>query len=329
MSQPSPSLRVNLGPLPLEHPLINASGTLDLLSAADALGDGIRSAPPVAAYVPKTVTLEPRHGNPPPRIAECAAGMLNSIGLPNEGIAAFVTDTLPRLLELTCPLVINVAGFSLEEYVQVAERLVTALRALLGQAERTWAARVGLEINISCPNVHSGCMSIGTDAGETAAVTEAVRRVWPEPLLLAVKLTPNVTDIAAVALAAQDAGASAVSLVNTFKGMVLDRETLRPYLGGVTGGLSGPAIKPLALRCVFEVAAAVQIPVIGMGGVATVEDVLDFMACGAGVVAVGAAGFVDPWLPGRLALELGEELRRRRLTLAELVGIAHRQQVRL
>ncbi len=151
MSQPSPSLRVNLGPLPLEHPLINASGTLDLLSAADALGDGIRSSPPVAAHVPKTVTLEPRHGNPPPRIAECAAGMLNSIGLPNEGIAAFVTDTLPRLLELTCPLVINVAGFSLEEYVQVAEHLVTALRALLGQAEGTWAARVERRINISLP----------------------------------------------------------------------------------------------------------------------------------------------------------------------------------
>jgi len=180
-----------------------------------------------------------------------------------------------------------------------------------------------MELNISCPNVHSGCMSIGTDAEETAQVTRAVRSVWPQPLLLAVKLTPNVTDIARVALAAEGAGASALSLVNTFKGLVVDRDTLKPYLGGVTGGLSGPAIKPLALRCVFEVAAVVGIPIIGMGGVASVQDVIEFMACGASVVAVGAAGFTDPWLPARLAEELVDVLRERSLTLAELVGKAH------
>jgi len=166
-------------------------------------------------------------------------------------------------------------------------------------------------------------MSIGTDAEEIARLTQAVRDVWPTPLLLAVKLTPNVTDIASMALAAEEAGASAVSLVNTFKGLIVDRDTLKPYLGGITGGLSGPAIKPLALRCVFEVAAVVDIPIIGMGGIACTQDVVEFMACGASVVAVGAAGFVDPWLPARLAEELEEVLCERSLTLSELIGKIH------
>jgi dihydroorotate dehydrogenase (NAD+) catalytic subunit len=181
---------------------------------------------------------------------------------------------------------------------------------------------VGLEMNISCPNVHSGCMSIGTSPEETTAAVGAVRAVWPG--LLVVKLTPNVTDVVPVAQAAEAAGADALSLVNTFKGMALDRVTLAPYLGNVTGGLSGPAIKPLALRFVYEVYKAVKVPLIGMGGVAVVQDVLDFMACGARVVAVGAAGFSDPWLPARLAAELLTELTSRGWTVDDLVGRAHR-----
>lgn len=319
----SVALATQLGPLRLSHPLINASGTLDIFAVAEAVGGAYAALPPVAAYVPKTVTWEAREGNPPPRLAECAAGMLNSIGLPNEGAEAFIAHTLPRLLSLPCPLLINVAGFCVEDYVLVCERLLRGLQELLGRDVSSWAGRVGLELNISCPNVHSGCMSIGTDPQETRAVTAAVRDVWPHPLLLAVKLTPNVTDLTTVARAAEGAGATALSLVNTFKGLVLDRLTLKPYLGGVTGGLSGPAIKPLALRCVYEVAAAVRVPVIGMGGVATVQDVVEFMACGARVVAVGSAGFADPWIAQKLAAGLATELERRGMSLEDLVGVAH------
>ncbi|MCZ7661830.1 MAG: tRNA-dihydrouridine synthase [Thermoleophilia bacterium] len=335
-------LSVSLGPLRLSHPLINASGTLDLFEVAAGLGDAILADPPVAAYVPKTVTLKPRPGNDPPRIVEVEAGMLNSIGLPNAGVEAFVADELPRLLALPRPLILNVGGFAPGEYALVAARLRRALqlhlgggppdgpspssdeiRAAVGGDLPAWTARVGLELNVSCPNVHSGCMSIGADPGETRVAVEGARAEWPG--LLVVKLTPNVTNVVPVAQAAAEAGASAISLVNTFKGLVLDRVTLRPYLGGVTGGLSGPAIKPLALRFVYEVAAAVDVPLIGMGGVTSVQDVLEFMACGASAVAVGAAGFRDPWLPARLAAELGLALEGRGWSLSDLVGRAHRR----
>jgi dihydroorotate dehydrogenase (NAD+) catalytic subunit len=335
----TPDLSVALGPLQLTHPLVNASGTLDLFEVADALGDGYLVDPPVAAYVPKTVTLLPRRGNEPPRVVETAAGMLNSIGLPNPGIGVFVDNEIPRLLALPRPVIVNVGGFGIEDYVLAVERIRHAVAswapgagrgkdavadggdcAVLGRAP--WMAKVGLELNVSCPNVHSGCISIGSDADELRALVAAVRVVWPEPALLVVKLTPNVTDLPSLAVAAQEAGASALSLVNTFKGLVLDRRTLRPYLGGGTGGLSGPAIKPLALRAVWEVAQATTVPLIGMGGVADVDDVIDMLACGASVVAVGAAGFREPSLPARLARELERELERRGLSLAAVVGRA-------
>jgi dihydroorotate dehydrogenase (NAD+) catalytic subunit len=274
--------------------------------------------PPVAAYVPKTVTLQPRRGNEPPRILETVGGMLNSIGLPNQGIDIFVEEDLPRLLALPCPLILNVGGFDADEYGQLAMRLRGALDIL----QPGWVTRVGLELNVSCPNVHSGCISIGTDPKETRAAVAGARAAWPG--LLVVKLTPNIGDILPVARAAVEAGAQALALVNTFKGLALDRVTLRPFLGGVTGGLSGPAIKPLALRFVHEVAQEVDVPLIGMGGVASVHDVLDFLACGAAVVAVGAAGFRDPWLPARLATELAAELRERGWGLRDVVGRAHR-----
>lgn len=309
-------LTVNLGPLRLAHPLINASGTLDLFDAAESLDPAILAEPPVAAYVPKTVTLQPRRGNEPPRILETVGGMLNSIGLPNRGIEIFVEEDLPRLLALPCPLILNVGGFGAEEYGLLAARLRSALDLL----QPGWVTRVGLELNVSCPNVHSGCISIGSDPAETRAAVAGARAAWPG--LLVVKLTPNIGDILPVARAAVEAGAGALALVNTFKGLALDRVTLRPFLGGVTGGLSGPAIKPLALRFVYEVAQEVDVPLIGMGGVASVHDVLDFLACGATVVAVGAAGFRDPWLPARLATELAAELRGRGWSLRDVVGRA-------
>ena len=352
-------LSVELGPLHLPYPIINASGTMELFALAEAFGHQILERPPVAAYVPKTVTLQPRAGNPPPRILETSGGMVNAIGLSSEGLDAFLADRLPGLLGLPCPILLSIGGFSLEEYVALAAGIRGALdsegRAVgvedvspcvpgerpVGsregrQAEGTagdpacervglpsgWTERVGLELNISCPNVHSGCLSIGTDCHETREVVAAVRAVWPG--LLVAKLTPNVTDIVEVAQAAVAGGASALALVNTYKGMVLDRTTLKPYLGNMTGGLSGPAIKPLALRAVYEVYSAVDVPIIGMGGVTNALDALEFISCGATVVSVGSALLRDPWLCERMAADLEAELESRSTTLADLLGRAHR-----
>jgi dihydroorotate dehydrogenase (NAD+) catalytic subunit len=315
----APDLCVRLGPLELVHPVINASGTMEIFELAEVLGDDILRHPPVAAYVPKTITADPRAGNRPPRILETPAGMINAIGLSGEGLQEFVAGRLPRLLGLPCPLILSVGGFSVDEYVSLATGLRSALEAAVGDV---WTARVGLELNVSCPNVHSGCVSIGSDPGETEQVVAAVRGVWPG--LLVAKLTPNVTDIGLVGRAAEAAGADALAAVNTYKGLVIDRETLKPYLGNTTGGLSGPAIKPLALRAVYELFAAVEIPIIGMGGMATILDVLEFISCGARVVAVGSAAFREPGLAARLAGELAPALEARGLALQTLCGLAHR-----
>lgn len=311
-------LSVQLGPLRLEHPVINASGTMEILDVARSFGPGVLSHPPVAAYVPKTVTLHPREGNPPPRILETPGGMMNAIGLPGEGLGAFVGHTLPQLLELPCPLIISVGGFSVAEYVAMAVGVRDALDALV---EGGWTEKAGLELNISCPNVYSGCMSISADPQETERVVGAVRAVWPG--LLIAKLSPNVTDISVIGQAAEAAGADALAAVNTYKGLVLDRTTLKPYLGNTTGGLSGPAIRPLGLRAVYELFESVEVPIIGMGGVATSEDVLEFIACGARVVAVGSACFREPLLARLLADGLGRTLEARGLELSGVVGLAH------
>ncbi len=309
---------VQLGPLQLKHPLINASGTLDLFALAEATDPCVLREPSVAAYVPKTVTLAPRPGSPPPRILETPDGMINAIGLPSEGLEVFLAAELTRLLSLPRPLILSIAGFSVADYVALASGLRQALEHALG---KEWTTRVGLELNISCPNVHSGCASIGSDPRETEEAVGAVREFWPG--LLVAKLTPNVADIAAIGRAAEGAGADAVAAVNTFKGLVLDRASLKPYLGNISGGLSGPVIKPLALRAVYELYESVSVPIVGMGGVATVQDVLEFMACGARVVAVGSAGFRDQSLAGTLALGLGKWLDDRGSSLGELVGLAH------
>jgi len=313
-------LSVRLGPLQLANPVINASGTMEIFELATSFGLDILKDPPVAAYVPKTITLDARQGNPPPRISETTGGVINSIGLANEGIESFLRG-LESLVVLPCPIIVSIGGFSHEDYVELATRLSKALDARFGGGAETWKSRVGLELNISCPNVHSGCVSIGSSELETREVTARVREVW-QGLLIA-KLTPNVTELAPIARAAVAGGADAIAAVNTFKALVLDKATLKPYLGNVYGGLSGPAVKPLALRFVYEIFRAVDVPIVGMGGIGTVGDVLDFMACGARVVAVGAASFRDPWLCRKLAHQLASTLAERGLRLDDLVGCAH------
>ncbi len=276
-------LVVSLGPIRLEHPLVDASGTFDLVEyARRAEGDYIARFP-YAAYVPKTVTVDARAGNPPPRVTETAAGMINAIGLENPGVAAWL-DAATEWVGLRRPVIVSVGGNAPEQYAAVIETVERRL------AEGGAAPDVrGYELNVSCPNIAGGAQ-IGADPAATAAVVGAAR-IATSRFLLA-KLTPNVTDITAPARAAVEAGADGLSLVNTFKAMVLDPVTLRPFLGNRTGGLCGPAIKPIALRMVAEVAQAVPgVPLVGMGGVTTGLDVLEFIACGATAVAVGAANF--------------------------------------
>jgi dihydroorotate dehydrogenase (NAD+) catalytic subunit len=314
MPDAAPDLGVAIGPLVLAHPLINASGTFDALEIVERFGPAALEPFPFAAYVPKTVTLEPRTGNPPPRLTETASGMVNAIGLANKGIDAYL-DTWPRQSVVPAPIVVNVGGRRADDYVEVVRRIETYVEE--GGAGPPVA---GYELNVSCPNVATG-LAIGADAAETGALTRRVRELTRR--VVVVKLTPNVTDVRPMAAAAEAAGADAVSLVNTFKALVIDRDTLRPFLGNTTGGLCGPAIKPIALRLVWEVAATVSIPVIGMGGVVTGLDALEFIACGATAVAVGAANFLGLDAPRRILGELRDELARRGIAqLAEVRGRA-------
>jgi dihydroorotate dehydrogenase (NAD+) catalytic subunit len=273
----------------LQHPIINASGTFDAIAARRVFGDTLIERFPFAAFVSKTVTLAPRQGNPPPRLWETPAGMINSIGLPNKGLERYLAHDLPELARLPVPLFVNVMGFTRHE---VAE-LVMAFD------ERDEVA--ALELNVSCPNVETG-MLMGADPGEVTGLLEAVRPLTAKPLI--VKLTPNASDVAAVARAAELAGASALSLVNTIKGMALDPRTGRPWLGGTTGGISGPSVRAVALAQLQAVADAVAIPLIGMGGVQSGQHAMDLMAAGAHLVAVGTESFRDPAAGARIATEL-------------------------
>jgi dihydroorotate dehydrogenase (NAD+) catalytic subunit len=274
----------------LAHPIVNGSGTFDALAARRVFGDALLEAFPFAAFVSKTVTLEPRQGNPPPRLWELPGGMLNSIGLPNKGLRGYLAEDLPRLAELPVPLIVNVMGSSPQE-VGV---LVVAF------AERDEVA--ALELNVSCPNVKTGLL-MGADPGETAGLLDAVRHLTEKPLI--VKLTPNCASPAAVAAAAEDHGADAVSLVNTLRGMAIDpRRPGRPWLGGVTGGMSGPAVRAVALAQVREVRARVSVPIVGMGGVESGHHAADLIDAGADMVGVGTASFRDPLAGARVAEEL-------------------------
>ncbi len=273
----------------LAHPIINASGTFDAIAARRAFGDDLLRRFPFSAFVSKTVTLKPRQGNPPPRLWELPAGLMNSIGLPNKGLQGYLTHDLPALAQLPVALIVNVMGFSRSE---VGE-LVTAFAA-----RREVAA---LELNVSCPNVETG-MVMGADPREVALLLQAVRPLTDKPLI--VKLTPNATDVPAVAVAAQEAGADAVSLINTIRGMALDPRSGHPWLGGTTGGVSGPAVRAIALAQVHAVCEAVSVPVVGMGGVQTSADARDLLRAGATLVAVGTESFRDPAAAAAIAAEL-------------------------
>ena len=276
--------------------VLNGSGTFDAIAARRAFGDALLERFPFHAFVSKTITLEPRAGNPPPRLWETPAGMINSIGLPNKGVDGFLAEDLPRLAELPVPLVVSVMGFTPAEFATLVERVAARDEVAL------------IELNVSCPNVESGLV-VGADPGEAAAVVERLRPLTDKPL--AVKLTPSAPDPSAVAAAAADAGADAVSLVNTLRGMALHPATREPWLGGVTGGLSGPAVRAVALEQVAAVARAVAIPVVGMGGGSSGRDAADLLAAGAACVAVGTESFRDPAAGRRIAAELRSILTQR------------------
>ncbi len=271
-------MSVRLGSLELANPVVTASGTF---ASGREFADFVDLGR-LGAVVTKGVSLEPWAGNTSPRIAETASGMLNSIGLQNPGVEVFVAKDLAWLAEHapSTPVIVNVSGHSVAEYAGVIERL-----------ERE-SAVAAYEVNISCPNVDAGGMAFGTTCAGAAEVTAACRAVTARPLI--VKLSPNVTDIVEIARSVQAAGADAVSLINTLLGMSIDARTRRPRLARVVGGLSGPAIKPVALRMVWQVASALEMPVVGMGGIMTGEDAIEFMLAGATAVAVGTANFVDP-----------------------------------
>ena len=290
------NLPVQIGSLRLEHPVLNGSGTFDAIAARRVFGDEVLERFPFAAFVSKTITPEPRTGNPPPRLYETPAGLINSIGLPNKGLEGFLAADLPLLAELPVPLIVSVMATSHDGFA----RLVAAV----GERPETGA----LELNISCPNVESGLI-VGERPDETLALLEAVRPLTGRPLI--VKLTPNVADPAAVALAAEAGGADAVSLVNTVKASATDPDTAGPWLGGGSGGLSGPAIRAIALEQAARVAAAVAIPVIGMGGIEAGSDALAFIDAGASAVAVGTASFRDPTAGARVRDELAGALAAR------------------
>lgn len=269
-------LRVDLGGLALRNPVVTASGTFGSGREYAGFMDLSR----LGAITTKGVSAEPWTGNDSPRIAETPSGMLNSIGLQNPGMDAFCEKDLPWLAGQDVPVIVNVASHTVEGYVAVAERL---------EDEPVVSA---LEVNISCPNVDAGGMTFGTSCAEAASVVRAVRRVCSKTLI--VKLTPNVTDIGEIARSVEAEGADAISLINTLLGMKIDVDARRPALARGVGGLSGPAIRPVAVRMVWEVARAVQLPVLGMGGIRTAEDALEFIMAGATAVAVGTATFVDP-----------------------------------
>ncbi len=306
------NLKVQIAPnnekgLLLQNPVMTASGTFGYGIEYREFFDIER----LGAIVCKATTLTPRAGNREPRIAETACGMLNSIGLQNEGVKSLITEKAPQWAKLKVPVIVNIAGESVADYAELA-RLLDGVPGI-----------AGLEVNISCPNVAEGGTAFGADCTASAAVTAAVKKTTSLPVI--VKLTPNVTDIAAVAKAVEEAGADAISLINTLKAISIDINRRKPLLGNVTGGLSGPAIKPVALYMVYEVARAVKIPVIGLGGIMTGEDAIEFIMAGATAVQVGTASLANP----RAALDILEGMEKflskeNVSDINEIIGVAGR-----
>jgi len=299
----APDLSTRIGTLTLANPFIAASG---------CFGYGVEYAEVVdlsslGAIVVKGLFLKEREGHAPPRIVETPAGMLNAIGLQGIGVHRFVSERLPELRAHRAVVIVNVCGSTLDEYVEVTR--------ILSDAEGVAA----IELNISCPNIKEGGIQFGCSLAGTHDVVSAVRRVTSLPLIP--KLTPNVTSVASFARAAEEAGADAVSLVNTFLAMAIDVETRRPKLSNVVGGLSGPAIRPIAVRMVYECRQLVKIPIVGMGGISSANDALEFMIAGASAVQVGTANFVDPFIWGKLVAGLRDYMTRHRVaSVADLVG---------
>ena len=269
-------LTTTIGSLTLKNPVMTASGTFGYGIEYADLFDIAR----LGGIVVKGTTMEPREGNPYPRMAETPSGMLNAVGLQNKGADYFAREIYPRLSEVDTNMIVNVSGSSIETYIECAEKMAALERI------------PAIELNISCPNVKQGGMSFGVCASSAAEVVRAVRKVYPKTLI--VKLSPNVTDITEIARAAEAEGADAVSLINTLLGMAIDVERRRPLLSTVTGGLSGPCVKPVALRMVWQTASAVRIPVIGMGGIASWQDAIEFMLAGATAIQIGTYNFIDP-----------------------------------
>jgi dihydroorotate dehydrogenase (NAD+) catalytic subunit len=301
------NLEVNLGPLRLKNPVLAASGTFGFGEEYDSFFELEK----LGAVIVKGLTLRPRQGNPPPRIAETPAGMLNAIGLQNPGLEAFLEKELPRLINNNAAVIVNIAGDTEEDYLTLARELSESNGIL------------ALELNLSCPNVKEGGIFFGTSADVMSRLIRKVRRVCRLPLI--VKLSPNLTDIVELAEAAESSGADILSLINTLKGMVIDVSRRRPLLGNITGGLSGPAIRPVAVRMVYEVYRSVKIPIIGLGGITNLDDALQFFLAGARAVAVGSASFIDPYTIPRLISDLQIFMKSEGLqSLDEIVGAAQR-----
>jgi len=302
--------KVTLSGWELDNPVIPASGTFGFGKEFAELYD-INC---LGTFSFKGTTLHPRFGNPTPRIAECTAGMINSVGLQNPGVDEVIEVQLPALKTYFYKKVIaNVSGFSVEEYAETCRRLDSC-------------PQIGLfEVNVSCPNVHGGGISFGTSPQAAAEVTAAVRKVTSKPVYI--KLTPNVTDIASIAVACEAAGADGISLINTMLGMRLDLRTRKPVIRNIMGGFSGPAVFPIALRMVWQVYEAVKIPIMGMGGVSSAEDVIEMMLAGASAVQVGAANLTDPFICRDIVRDLPEVMERYGITsLKEIIGAAHRDE---
>ncbi|WP_437185556.1 dihydroorotate dehydrogenase [Planctomicrobium sp. SH668] len=296
------NLQVQLNRLSLRNPILVASGTFGYAKEMSPFVDFAK----IGGIIPKTITPQPRIGNPPPRTVETSSGMLNSIGLDNDGFETFLTKHLPYLLSLDAPVIANIAGRTIDDFAEMAGRL------------NEFKNLAGIELNISCPNV-SGGVDFGTNPESARKLISAVRENSELPIIA--KLTPNVTDITAIAKAAQDGGADAVSMVNTYQGMAINWRKRKAVLGNVLGGLSGPAIKPLALRCVYLVAKSVNIPIIGIGGISSIDDVMEFLIAGASAVQIGTANFFTPSLSAQLADQLAATLEAEGVTsVSEIVG---------
>ncbi|MFZ4400056.1 MAG: dihydroorotate dehydrogenase [Bacteroidales bacterium] len=299
-----PNLSVKIKDLILKNPVMTASGTFGYGEEFEDFFD-ISS---LGGIIVKGTTGSKREGNAYPRMAETASGMLNAVGLQNKGVDAFISDIYPRIKDIDTHIIVNVSGSTIDEYVMVASKL--------NELEKIPA----IELNISCPNVKEGGMAFGTSCPSAISVTEAVRKAYHKTLI--VKLSPNVTNIAEMALAVESAGADAVSLINTLLGMAINAEKRKPVLSTITGGLSGPAVKPIALRMVWQVAKAVKIPVIGLGGIMSAADAIEFMLAGATAVQVGTANFIDPVVCVKIIDGIDDYLKRHKIKdVNELIGL--------